>query len=59
LSDFKNRHKKGNNMTKILLALTFAFVAAQAENIVHYDTKTVKKPAITKPNHPGTDLYTK
>ena len=46
-------------MTKILLALTFAFVAAQAENIVHYDTKTVKKPAISKPNHPGTKLYTK
>jgi len=46
-------------MTKILLALTFAFVAAQAENIVHYDTKTVKKPAISKPNHPATNLYTK
>ncbi|WP_193111216.1 hypothetical protein [Sulfurimonas paralvinellae] len=46
-------------MTKIVLALTFAFVAAQAENIVHYDTKTVKKPSITKPYHPSTDLYTK
>jgi CRISPR/Cas system CMR-associated protein Cmr5 small subunit len=46
-------------MTKILLALTFAFIGAQAENIVHYDTKTVKKPAISKPNHPTADLYTK
>jgi len=46
-------------MTKIILVLTFAFVAVQAENIVHYDTKTVKKPAMTKPNHPATDLYTK
>ncbi len=46
-------------MTKILLTLTFVFVAAQAENIVHYDIKTVKKPTITKPNYPTTDLYTK
>jgi CRISPR/Cas system CMR-associated protein Cmr5 small subunit len=46
-------------MIKIILALTFAFVAAQAENIVHYDTKTVKKSTMSKPNHPATDLYTK
>ncbi|WP_457744075.1 hypothetical protein [Sulfurimonas sp.] len=46
-------------MTKIILALLFAFVAAQAENIVHYDTKAVKKLAITKPNHPNVGLYTK
>jgi len=44
-------------MKKITLALALTFVAAQAENIVHYDTKTVKKPAISKPNHPGTNLY--
>ncbi len=46
-------------MKKILLALTFIFVAAQAESIVHYDKKLVKKPVISKPNHPSTDLYTK
>ena len=44
-------------MIKITLALVLAFVALQAESIVHYDTKTVKKPAITKPNYPTTDLY--
>jgi len=44
-------------MIKITLALTLAFVAVQAESIVHYDTKTVKKPAMTKPNHPSSDLY--
>ena len=46
-------------MTKIILALTFTFIAAQAENVVHYDIKPTKKPAISKPNHPVTDLYTK
>lgn len=44
-------------MMKITLAMALAFVALQAENIVHYDTKTVKKPAISKPNYPGVDLY--
>jgi len=44
-------------MIKIILAMAFAFVALQAESVVHYDTKTVKKPAMTKPNHPTTDLY--
>jgi len=44
-------------MIKITLALALGFVAVQAESIVHYDTKTVKKPAMTKPNHPSVDLY--
>jgi hypothetical protein len=46
-------------MIKTLLAITLLTVALQAEEIVHYDTKTVKKPAINKPNHPTADIYTK
>lgn len=46
-------------MTKIILAVTILAGAIQAQDIVHYDTKTVKKPAISKPNHPSNDLYTK
>ncbi len=45
-------------MTKIILALSLAVCAIQAEDVVHYDTKTVKKPAISKPYYPSTDLYT-
>ncbi len=44
-------------MIKIILAFTFAMVALQAQNIVHYDKKELKKPAISKPNHPGANLY--
>jgi len=44
-------------MTKIILALALTLVALQAENIVHYDKKDIKKPAISKPNHPGGNLY--
>jgi hypothetical protein len=46
-------------MIKILLATALTMVALQAEDIVHYDTKDTKKPVMTKPNHPTTDLYTK
>ena len=53
------RSYQGYTMTKILLALTITLVSLQAEDIVHYDTKDVKKPAISKPNYPSTDLYTK
>jgi hypothetical protein len=53
------RSYQGKTMIKIILAVTLAACAIQAEDVVHYDTKPVKKPAITKPNHPVTDLYTK
>ncbi len=46
-------------MKKIILAIALTLVAVQAEDIVHYDTKDTKKPSITKPNYPTTDLYTK
>lgn len=42
----------------ILTAVLFFSVSAMAE-VVHYDIREVKKPSITKPNHPSTDLYTK
>jgi hypothetical protein len=44
-------------MIKIILAFTLTIVALQAQETVHYDKKEVKKPAMTKPNHPGTSLY--
>jgi len=46
-------------MIKIILTTALTIGALQADNIVHYDTKTVKKPAISRPNHPSTSLYTK
>ncbi|ADN08302.1 hypothetical protein [Sulfurimonas autotrophica] len=44
-------------MIKIILAFTLAIVALQAQETVHYDKKEVKKAAISKPNHPGENLY--
>jgi len=44
-------------MIKIILAFTLTMVALQAQETVHYDKKELKKPAISKPNHPGTNLY--
>ncbi len=45
-------------MIKIILAFTLTMVALQAqETTVHYDKKEVKKEAISKPNHPGENLY--
>ncbi len=45
-------------MKKIILMAVVLLGALQAD-VVHYDKKDVKKPAITKPNHPTADLYTK
>jgi len=45
-------------MKKIILTAVLLMSALQAD-VVHYDKKDTKKPAITKPNHPSTDLYTK
>ncbi len=46
-------------MTKIILAMALTIGALQADDIVHYDTKETKKPAIHKPYYPSTNLYTK
>jgi len=46
-------------MRKVILASALLFGALYAEDVVHYDTKDVKKPAISKPNYPTNDLYTK
>jgi len=46
-------------MKKILLTVTLLVAFAQAENIVHYDKKEIKKSGIKKPNHPNSDLYGK
>ena len=46
-------------MKKVILATVLLSGALYAENVVHYDTKDAKKSAITKPNHPSNDLYTK
>jgi hypothetical protein len=43
-------------MKKLVLLITLALGALQADNIVHYDIKETKTP-IAKPNHPCTDLY--
>jgi len=32
-------------------------VVLQAQEIVHYDKKEVKKEVLSKPNHPGENLY--
>ena len=50
---------QGKTVIKIILAVAFTLGALQAEDIVHYDTKDTKKPAISKPNYPSSDLYTK
>ena len=43
-------------MTKFILLFTLSMVALQAEDTVHYDIKDPKKPAISRPNHPGEDI---
>ena len=50
---------QGNIMKKIILATLVAVFTLQAENVVHYDIKETKKPTMTKPNHPSSDLYSK
>jgi hypothetical protein len=44
-------------MTKFILAFTLTMVALQAEDTVHYDQRDTEKPAISRPNHPGDNLY--
>lgn len=44
-------------MTRIFLAIALTLGALQADNVVKYDIREVKKPQISKPNHPSTDLY--
>lgn len=46
-------------MKKIILTAVILAGALHAENVVHYDKREIKKPAISKPNHPSTSLYTK
>jgi len=46
-------------MKKIILTAVLLVGALQAENIVHYDTKDVKKVQMDKPNHPNSAIYTK
>jgi len=46
-------------MKKIILTVAVLFTTSLVAEVVHYDTKETKKPQITKPNHPSTDLYTK
>jgi len=46
-------------MKKVLLTVVLLAGALQAEDTVHYDIRDVKKPTISKPNYPSTDLYTK
>ena len=46
-------------MKKVILATVLLSGALYAQSVVHYDTKDVKKSAISKPNHPSNDLYTK
>ena len=52
------RSYQGYKMKKIILTAVLLMGALQAE-IVHYDKRDTKKPAMTKPNHPSTSLYTK
>ncbi len=53
------RSYQGYKMKKIILTAALLISALQAESVVHYDKRDTKKPAMTKPNHPSTDLYTK
>lgn len=53
------RSYQGNNMKKIILTAVLLAGALQAESVVHYDKRDAIKPAMTKPNHPSTDLYTR
>ena len=52
------RSYQGNKMKKIILTAVLLMSALQAD-VVPYDKSDTKKPAMTKPNHPSTDLYTK
>jgi len=45
-------------MKKVILTAVLLLGTLQAEDVVHYDTKEVNKPQISKPNYPSTDLHT-
>jgi hypothetical protein len=45
-------------MKKAILTMAFIFVALQADDVVHYDIKEVKKPEMSKPNHPNDNIHT-
>ena len=45
-------------MKKIILTAVLLMSALQAD-VVHYDKRDTKKPAISKPNYPSTGLYIK
>ena len=53
------RSYQGNNMKKVILTAVLLFSASLVADVVHYDIRETKKPTITKPNYPSTDLYTK
>ena len=53
------RSYQGNNMKKVIIIASLLFSASLIADVVHYDIRETKKPSITKPNHPTTDLYTK
>ena len=44
-------------MKKIILLSMLILSSLYAQDVVHYDTKDVKKPAISEPNHPSNELY--
>ena len=46
-------------MKKIILTAIVLFSTSLIAEVVHYDVRETKKPQITKPNCPTTDLYTK
>ena len=46
-------------MKKVIITAVLFMSVALSAAVVHYDKRDVKKPNITKPNHPSTDLYTK
>ncbi len=46
-------------MKTLILVSIMCIASLQAGNVVKYDVKEVKKPAISKPNYPSTDLYSK
>ena len=46
-------------MKKVILTAVLLLSTSLVAGVVHYDVRETKKPQITKPNHPSTDLYTK
>ncbi|WP_345993096.1 hypothetical protein [Sulfurimonas sp. HSL-1716] len=45
------------SVKKIMLVAVLAFSSLQAEDVVHYDKREVKKPEMSKPNHPNDNIY--